>query len=105
MLLEKRPDQGRSAEGFYSSSSWLVEGNRRPCMAFSLNTKMYNGCISPAVSPLQSRHVDLFVENRWPHGAAIPRCPPLQPCKNGRVLLAHAAVVGNDWVSRPMKLK
>ncbi len=53
-------------------------------MAFSLNTKMYNGCISPAVSPLQSRHVDLFGENRWPHGAAIARYPPLQPCKNGR---------------------
>jgi len=53
-------------------------------MAFSLNTVLYNGCISLAVSPLQSRHVDLFVENRWPPGAAIPRCPPLQPCKNGR---------------------
>src|SRR5438105_7549489 len=108
MLLEKRPDQGRSAEGFYnssSSSSWLFEGNRRPSMAFSLNTVMYNGCISLAVCPLQPRHVGLFVENRWPHGAAIARCPPLQPGKYGRVLLAHAAVVGNDWVSRPMKFK
>ncbi len=87
MLLEKRPDQGRSAEGFSnssSSSSWLLEGKRRPSMALSLNTVMDNGCISLAVSPLQSRHVDLFVENGWPHGAAIPRCPPLQPCKNGR---------------------
>ena len=87
MLLEKRPDQGRSAEGFSnssSSSSWLVEANRRPSMAFSLNTVMYNGCIPPAVCPLQPRHVHLFVENRWPHSAAIPRCPPLEPCKNGR---------------------
>src|SRR5205823_13035387 len=100
MLLEKRPDQGRSAEGFYkssSSSSWLLEGKRRPSMAFSLNTVLYNGCISLAVCPLQPRHLGLLVENRWPPGAAIARCPSLQPCKDGRLLFACAAVVGNDW--------
>src|SRR6266487_3881490 len=74
-------------------------------MAFSLNTKIDNGCISPAVCPLQPGHVLLFVENRWPHGAAIARCPPLQPCQNGRVLVPPAAVVGNDPVGRSMKLK
>src|SRR6266566_8937219 len=35
MLLEKRPDQGRSAEGRHSSSSWHVESNVRPYMTFS----------------------------------------------------------------------
>jgi hypothetical protein len=87
MLLEKRPDQGRSAESFStrsSSSSWLIEGNKRPDMALSLKTIMDNGCLSLAVRPLQPRHVDLFVENRWPSGAAIACCPPLQPGKNGR---------------------
>src|SRR5712691_4186794 len=74
-------------------------------MAFSLNTKIDNGCISLAVGPLQPGHVPLCVENRWPHGAAIARCPSLQPCKYGRILFACAAVVGNDWVNRPMKLK
>src|SRR3989442_10778816 len=103
MLLEKRPDQGRSAEGRHSSSSWLVETNVRPYMAFSRNTILYNNCISLAVCPLQSCHVRLFVEDRWPPGAAIACCPPLQPCKNGWVLLPGAAVVGNGPVSRPVK--
>src|SRR5437773_6468737 len=100
MLLEKRPDQGRSAKGFDRSSYWHgethVEAHRRPYMAFSLKTKMDNGCISPAVCPLQPSHVHLCVEDRWPRGAAIACCPPLEPCQNGRVLVALAAVVGND---------
>jgi hypothetical protein len=74
-------------------------------MAFALHTKMYNGCISTAVCPLQPSHVGLFVEDRRSCGAAIACCPFLQPCKYGRVVLAHAAIVGNDPVGRPMKLK
>src|SRR2546425_10367342 len=60
----------------------LSYSRRRPYMAFSLNTIVYNGCISLAVCPLQPRHVRLFVEDHWPPGAAIACCPLLQPCKN-----------------------
>ena len=74
-------------------------------MAFALNTKMDNGGIALAVRPLQPGHVPLGVKGRWPGGAAIARCPLLQPCKNGKQLAALTAVVGNDAVGRSMQLK